>query len=45
MQEHLGVVEKEAKLSRAKLHHEEVRMVPGDKVPPKVNEAWVRATT
>ena len=43
MQECLRVVKKEAKLGGTKLRHEEIEIVPRDKMSPKADKAWVRA--
>ena len=43
MQEHLGIMEKEAELGRAKAHHEKIGVVPGDKTASEVDESGFRA--
>ena len=44
MQERLGVMEEEAELGCAKARHEEVGVVPGNKMPPKTDKLGFRAS-
>ena len=43
-QECMGVMEKEAELGCAKAHHEEVGVVPGNKIPSKTDKSGIRAS-